>query len=89
MELLKNNTGVNYWFLDAKHGWESEEVQYFLKESCWVSSSPIETLEEISPGDYVALTSRAEREGDVSAFTILATGVVAENKGDGQKLLVE
>lgn len=89
MELLKNNTGVNYWFLDAKHGWESEEVQYFLKESCWVSSSPIETLEEISPGDYVALKSLAEREDDVSAFTILATGVVAENKGDGQKLLVE
>ncbi|MCY4044739.1 MAG: AAA family ATPase [Cellvibrionales bacterium] len=89
MELLKNNTGASYWFLDAKHGWESEEVQYFFNESCWVSSTPVEVLQEISPGDFVALKSLAERDGDESAFTILATGVVTENKGDGQKLLIE
>ena len=78
-----------YWFVDAQGTWDSEEVQHFLNGNCWESEIPLEIIEEVKPGDYIALKTAQSRDEDVSAITILATGVVTKNPGNGTSLQVD
>ncbi len=89
MTLVTHDAESNYWFVDAKGGWESEDVQHFLNASCWVSETASDHVKDVKLGDYIALKNTLSRDADVSAIIVLATGIVIENQGDGRTLGVE
>ena len=95
--------GVDYaWFLGAAFaGGDDDQSARFMGEGVWEHRHPdqyTEAVRSIQPGDRVALKAMStqkhglpfdNRGHSVSAMTIKATGIVADNPGDGRRLLVE
>ncbi len=96
--------GIGYaWFLGASFGGDDDQSARFVRDGVWEHgyTDPDRYLEEVKSiraGDRVALKSAYTRKHDlpfdnrgqfVSVMAIKATGIVAENPGDGLCLLVD
>lgn len=98
-----DGTGVEYaWFLGAAFaGGDDDQSARFVREGVWEhrhADQYTEAVRSILPDDRVALKAMFtqkhglpfdNRGNSVSAMTIKATGIVADNPGDGHRLLVE
>lgn len=98
-----DGTGVDYaWFLGAAFaGGDDDQSARFVREGVWEqghSGRYLEDVKSIQPGDRVAMKATYTRKHGlpfdnrghfVSVMAIKATGIVADNLGDGRRLLVE
>ena len=89
------------WFVGAAFGGYDDQTERFLRDGVW-EGGPVErwgeVIETIRPGDRIAMKStytrknglRFDNRGEfVSVMAIKATGVVAENLGNGRRLKVD
>ena len=98
-----DGAGVDYaWFLGAAFaGGDDDQSARFVREGVWeqgYSGRYLEDVKSIRPGDRVAIKATYTRKHGlpfdnrgnfVSVMVIKATGIVADNPGDGRRLLVE
>ena len=95
-------SGVDHaWFLGASLGGDDDQSARFVREGVWehgYTDRYIEDVKSSQPGDRVALKATYTRKHGlpfdncgnfVSVMAIKATGIVADNPGDGRRLLVE
>ncbi len=98
-----DGTGVDYaWFLGAAFaGGDDDQSARFVREGVWEqghSGRYLEDVKSIRSGERVALKATYTRKHGlpfdngghfVSVMAIKATGIVADNPGDGRRLLVD
>ena len=104
MNTSGDGAGLDHaWFLGASFGGDDDQSARFVRDGIWEHgyTDPdryIAEVKSIQAGDRVALKSAYTRKHGlpfdnrgqfVSVMAIKATGIVAENPGDGLRLLVD
>jgi hypothetical protein len=64
---------------DANEGYDEDILTFRFRNSDW-SHSPVEAWEQV---DYVHVTSVAETDIDIDAYTILTLTIQCSNRADG------
>lgn len=92
----------SYWFVGAAYGQGNDDQSpRFIKEGIWENGyldKYLDIVKSVQPGDHIAIKSTYTKKNKVpfdnhgktvSVMGIKATGIVAENPGDGRKLRVD